>query len=62
MTARLVLMLLLAAAIVAVVGRLRNLPRPSTRPKPVEAAVKCPKCGAYHLAGDRCDCEGVSRS
>lgn len=62
MTARLVLLLLVAAAIVAIVGRLRNLPRPAPRPKPVEVAEKCPSCGAYRIAGSRCDCEGASRS
>ena len=57
MTLRLILILALLAALVAV---LRRGSRPRVPPKPAGRAIepmrKCPDCGAYVLAGEPCPC------
>lgn len=58
MITRVALFLLLAVAVVAVVGRARRPAVRETRPRPV-AARRCPTCGTYVLEGQICRCGTV---
>ncbi|MBP7000789.1 hypothetical protein [Amaricoccus sp.] len=57
MTVKLAVLLLAVAVLASLAARGR-----ASRPKPprraVETARKCPSCGAWVVAGARCDCEG----
>jgi hypothetical protein len=57
MIVRLLLLLLIVVAVLALLGRWGR-PRvpPKDRSTAVEAARKCPDCGAWVLAGERCPC------
>ncbi|MBP7242658.1 hypothetical protein [Amaricoccus sp.] len=56
MTTKLAILLLAVALLASLLARGRKA-RPPTRA--VEAARKCPECGAWVVAGARCDCEGA---
>ena len=52
MIGRIVLLLIAAALLMAILGRLR-LPKPPGRPA-VQSARKCPDCGAYMVGDGPC--------
>ena len=56
MIGRVVLLLLAVVLLLAILGKLR-LPKRTERPA-VQAARKCPDCGAYVVAGQPCTTPG----
>jgi hypothetical protein len=57
MIVRAALILLLALVALRLLGRWRRL-APRAKGGAIEAARKCPACGAYVLAGQTCPCGG----
>ena len=58
MIVRMALLLLIVVLVLAVLGKWRRLELPRRRSRPaVEAARKCPSCGAYVLASEPVPCE-----
>ena len=54
---KVVTLFLVVLAVLAMLGRIRmpGFLKPGKRRKEIRVA-KCPKCGAFLLGGDKCDC------
>lgn len=56
MTVKLAILLLAVAILASLAARGRKAKPPQ---RAVEAARKCPSCGAWIVAGAHCDCKGT---
>lgn len=55
---KIITLFLIFILVLAMFGRLRLPKVPGLKSKKkVQAAVKCPKCGRYNIAGKDCDCK-----